>query len=94
MAAIIGKKEMVDHIAQKGDLTKKIAETALNAFTDVIIETLGRGDSVRIIPFGSFDIRKRSARVGRNPKTGEEIKISARKVPVFKPGKALKDLIK
>jgi DNA-binding protein HU-beta len=90
---VVGKKELVDMVAEKGNMTKKAAESAINAFTDSVKDSLSRGNSVRIIPFGSFEVRSRSARVGRNPQTGEEIKIQAKKVPVFKPGKSLKESV-
>jgi len=91
--AIIGKKDLVNSIAEKGKFTKKKAEIMLNAFLETVNQELARGNTIRIIPFGSFEVRKREARVGRNPRTGEEIKIKARNVPVFKPGKGLKDLV-
>jgi DNA-binding protein HU-beta len=93
-AGVVGKKDLVDHIAHKGHFTKKSAETVLNAFMEAVTQGLAHGNSVRIIPFGSFEIRHRSARIGRNPRTGQAIKIAARKVPIFKPGKGLKDLVK
>jgi DNA-binding protein HU-beta len=93
-ATTLGKKDLVDLIAKKGDFSKKNAELALNAFIDSVTEGLADGHSVRIIPFGSFAVRDRKARAGRDPRTGAKIKISAKKIPVFKPGKGLKDNIK
>lgn len=72
---------------------KKDAEATLNAFVNVVSETLAKGDKVQLVGFGSFEVRKRAARKGRNPQTKEEIKIPASKAPVFKAGKALKDLV-
>ena len=69
------------------------AEATLNAFVDVVTESLVKGDKVQLVGFGSFEVRKRAARKGRNPQTKEEIKIPASKAPVFKAGKALKDLV-
>lgn len=90
---VVGKKDLIDSIAEKGGLTKKKAEVVLNAFLDVVTENLSQGNAIRIIPFGSFEVKERAGRKGRNPKTGEEIKIEARKVPVFKAGKGLKDVV-
>ncbi|MCD4782962.1 MAG: HU family DNA-binding protein [Candidatus Eremiobacteraeota bacterium] len=90
---IIGKKDLVNAIAEKGEFTKKKTEIMLNAFLETINQELARGNTIRIIPFGTFEVRKREARMGRNPRTGEEIKIKARNVPVFKPGKGLKDVV-
>ena len=78
--------------AKTGD-TKKSAEEALNAFVDVVTAALVEGEKVQLVGFGSFEVRKRAARKGRNPQTKEEIKIPASKAPVFKAGKALKDLV-
>lgn len=93
MAKVLGKKELVNLIAEKGSLTKKKAEVMLNAFLDVVQESLAQGNTIRIIPFGSFEVKERAGRKGRNPKTSAEIDIPARKVPVFKPGKGLKDIV-
>lgn len=91
---IIGKGELVDMIAKKSELSKKDATSALNAILSAIEEALKNGDSVRLIPFGSFEVRLRKGRTGRNPRTNQEIQIPERKVPAFKPGKALKDAVK
>ncbi|MBR2916299.1 MAG: HU family DNA-binding protein, partial [Clostridia bacterium] len=70
---------------------KKDAEKALNAFTETVEETLKKGDDIRLVGFGTFEVRERAARTGRNPQTGAEMKIAAAKVPAFKAGRALKD---
>ena len=89
----MNKAELVAAIAAKTGDTKKGAEASVNAFVDVIIDALAKGDKVQLVGFGSFEVRKRAARKGRNPRTKEEIKIPASKAPVFKAGKALKDLV-
>ena len=89
----MNKAELIAAIAAKTGDTKKGAEASLNAFVDVITEALREGDKVQLVGFGSFEVRKRAARKGRNPQTKEEIKIPASKAPVFKAGKALKDLV-
>ena len=89
----MNKSELIAAIATKTGETKKDAEATLNAFVDVVTETLVKGDKVQLVGFGSFEVRKRAARKGRNPQTKEEIKIPASKAPVFKAGKALKDLV-
>ena len=89
----MNKTELIAAIAAKTGETKKVAESSVNAFVDVITETLQKGDKVQLVGFGSFEVRKRAARKGRNPQTKEEIKIPASKAPVFKAGKALKDLV-
>ena len=89
----MNKNEFVAAIAEKSGLTKKDAEAALNAYTAVVTDVLKSGDSVQLIGFGTFEVRERAARTGRNPHTGETIEIAAAKVPAFKPGKGLKDAI-
>ena len=89
----MNKTELIAAIAAKTGETKKDAEATLNAFVNVVSETLAKGDKVQLVGFGSFEVRKRAARKGRNPQTKEEIKIPASKSPVFKAGKALKDLV-
>ena len=89
----MNKTELVSAIAKEAELSKKDAEAALSAITGTISKTLKKGDSIQLIGFGTFEVRKRAARTGRNPQTGEEIKIKAAKTPAFKPGKALKDLV-
>ena len=80
-------------LAEKTGSGKKDAEKALNAFVDVITEALAAGEKVQIVGFGSYEVKARPARTARNPRTGEEIKIEASKTPVFKAGKALKDIV-
>ena len=89
----MNKAELVSKMAEKSELTKKEAEAALNAFMKSVEEALVAGDKVQLVGFGSFEVRKRAARKGRNPQTKEEIKIPASKAPVFKAGKALKELV-
>ena len=89
----MNKSDLIAAIAAKTGDTKKSAEAALNAFVDVVTESLVKGEKVQLVGFGSFEVRKRAARKGRNPQTKEEIKIPASKAPVFKAGKALKDLV-
>ena len=89
----MNKSDLIAAIAAKTGDTKKNAEASLNAFVDVVPESLVKGDKVQLVGFGSFEVRKRAARKGRNPQTKEEIKIPASKAPVFKAGKALKDLV-
>ena len=89
----MNKAELVAAIAAKTGDTKKGAEATINAFVNTVMESLAKGDKVQLVGFGSFEVRKRAARKGRNPRTKEEIKIPASKAPVFKAGKALKDLV-
>ena len=89
----MNKSELIAAMADKTGETKKNAEASLNALIDVVTESLVKGDKVQLVGFGSFEVRKRAARKGRNPRTKEEIKIPASKAPVFKAGKALKDLV-
>ena len=89
----MNKADLIAAIAAKTGDTKKVAEASVNAFVDVVTETLKKGDKVQLVGFGSFEVRKRAASKGRNPQTKEEIKIPASKAPVFKAGKALKDLV-
>ena len=89
----MNKSDLVAAMAAKTGDTKKSAEEALNAFVDVVTAALVKGEKVQLVGFGSFEVRKRAARKGRNPQTKEEIKIPASKAPVFKAGKALKDLV-
>ena len=89
----MNKADLIAAIAAKTGETKKSAEASVNAFVDVITESLVKGDKLQLVGFGSFEVRKRAARKGRNPQTKEEIKIPASKAPVFKAGKALKDLV-
>lgn len=89
----MNKTELVDAIAKDSGLTKKDAETFVKSFVDVVSKALKKGDDVALVGFGTFCVTKREARSGRNPKTGETIKIAAAKTPKFKPGKGLKDLV-
>ena len=89
----MNKSELIAAIATKTGSTKKDAEASLNAFVETVTETLVKGDKVQLVGFGSFEVRKRAARKGRNPQTKEEIKIPASKAPVFKAGKVLKEAI-
>ena len=89
----MNKSDLVAAISAKTGDTKKSAEETLNAFIEVVSDALVKGDKVQLVGFGSFEVRKRAARKGRNPQTREEIKIPASKAPVFKAGKALKDLV-
>lgn len=87
----VNKSQLVDQIADNADISKAAAARALDALVETVTETLKSGDQVTLVGFGSFIVRERAARTGRNPKTGEAIEISAAKVPAFKAGKALKD---
>jgi len=89
----MNKAELITAIANKASITKKEAETAANAFVEVITEALQSGDKVQIVGFGSFEVKDRPARTARNPRTGEELTVAASKAPVFKAGKALKDSV-
>ncbi len=89
----MNKTQFVDAIVAKTDLKKKDAEAALNAMTEVIAEALKAGDKVQLVGFGTFEVKERAEREGRNPKTGETIKIAASKHPAFTAGKALKDSV-
>ena len=89
----MNKTELIAQIAAKSGLSKKDAEKALAATIDSITEALVNGDKVALVGFGSFEVKSREARMGRNPKTKEAIEIPASKAPVFKAGKALKDTI-
>ena len=89
----MNKSELVDSIAQSAGLTKEQAATAVNAFTESVQGALQRGDDVVLVGFGTFSVKERAARMGRNPKTGEAIQIAASKVPSFKAGKVLKESV-
>lgn len=89
----MNKAELIDAIADSADLSKASAGRALDSAIDTITKALKKGDTVTLVGFGTFSVRKRAARSGRNPRTGETIKIKASKVPGFKAGKALKDAI-
>ena len=87
----MNKTELVAAMAEKTELSKKDAEKALKAFTDVVAEDLKKGEKVQLVGFGTFEVAEREAREGRNPRTGETMTIAASKSPKFKAGKALKD---
>ena len=87
----MNKTELVAAMAEKTELSKKDAEKALKAFTDVVAEELKKGEKVQLVGFGTFEVAEREAREGRNPRTGETMTIAASKSPKFKAGKALKD---
>lgn len=89
----MNKADLISQVAEKTDLTKKDAEKAVTAVFAAIEEALARGDKVQLVGFGTFEIRERAARKGRNPQTGEEIEIAAARVPVFKAGKNLRDAV-
>ena len=89
----MNKAELNNAAYDKAGMSKKDTEAAVDAAIKAITEALAAGDKVQLVGFGSFEIRARAARIGRNPKTKEEIKIPASKVPAFKPGKALKDAV-
>ena len=89
----MNKAELINAVAEKAALSKKDAEAAVTAALDAVAAALAEGDEVRLVGFGTFEVKKREARIGRNPKTKEEIQIPATKVPAFKPGKALKDIV-
>ena len=89
----MNKSDLVAAMAAKTGDTKKAAEASVNAFVETVTNAFVEGDKVQLVGFGSFEVRKRAARKGRNPQTKEEIKIPASKAPVFKAGKALKDLV-
>jgi DNA-binding protein HU-beta len=86
----MNRKELVDALSAKTDSTKADAERNIAALIEIITATLKKGDSLSLVGFGSFEVRKRAARTGRNPKTGAELKIKASKVPAFKAGASLK----
>ena len=87
----MNKSELINALADKTQLSKKNAEKALNAFVDTINGALAKGEKVQLMGFGTFEIKERAARTGRKPSTGETIEIPAKKSPVFKAGKGLKD---
>ena len=89
----MNKTQLIEVIADKSGLKKKEAEAALNAMTEAIAEALKAGDKVQLVGFGTYEVKARAARSGRNPKTGETIQIAASKHPAFTAGKALKDAV-
>lgn len=90
----MNKPELITTISEKAGLTKKDAGLALESFIDSVIETLSKGDKVQLVGFGTFEVRERAARKGRNPQTQEPMDIPASKAPAFKAGKNLKDVVK
>ncbi len=86
----MNRKELVDSVADKTGLTKKDTESFLNSFVETVVQELKNGGSVNLVGFGSFRVVQRKAREARNPRTGDTVRIPARKVPAFKPGKDLK----
>ncbi len=90
----MNKAELVDLVVEKTGFTKKDGEKAVAAILEGITDTLVKGNKVQLVGFGTFEVRERKARDGRNPSTGETIKIEAQKVPAFKPGQVLKDMVK
>ena len=89
----MNKTEFIAAVAEKAEISKKDSEKALKAFVDVVTEQLKAGDKVQLVGFGTFEVSERAAREGRNPQTGETMKIAASKAPKFKAGKALKDMV-
>ena len=89
----MNKTQLIDVVATKTGMKKKDAEAAVNAMSEAIIEALVAGDKVQLIGFGTYEVKTRAARDGRNPKTGETIKIAASKAPAFTAGKAFKDAV-
>ena len=89
----MNKNDLLDRVADTAGLSKADATRAVDAFTGTVSNALKSGDSVALVGFGTFEVRSRSARTGRNPQTGNTIEIPASKAPAFKPGKALKDAV-
>lgn len=89
----MNKTDLINKVAELSDLSKKDATKAVDAVFEAISDALQGGDKVQLVGFGNFEVRERQARKGRNPQTGEEIDIAASKMPAFKPGKSLKDLV-
>lgn len=91
--ASVNKSELIEHIAKSADISKAAATRTLDAVIGAVKTTLKKNGTVTLVGFGTFSVGKRAARTGRNPRTGDAIKIKAAKVPKFKPGKALKDAV-
>ena len=89
----MNKSDLIDHIADAADISKASAARALDAALDAITGSLRQAEPVALVGFGTFSVRERAARTGRNPQTGAEIEIAEARIPVFKPGKALKDAL-
>ncbi|MDR0454478.1 MAG: HU family DNA-binding protein [Deferribacteraceae bacterium] len=90
----MNKQELVDKVAKKAEVPKKNTQAVIDAMTEAIMETVKKGDKVTLVGFGTFSSIKRAARTGRNPQTGKEIKIAARKAPKFSAGKSFKEKVK
>ena len=90
----MNKTELVDAVATKSELTKQDSKKAVDALFETISHTLAKGEKIQLVGFGTFEIRERAERTGRNPQTGEEMTIPATKIPAFKPGKELKEVVK
>ena len=90
----MNKTELVNAVAGQAELTKQDAAKAVDALFKTISDTLSKEEKIQLIGFGTFEVRERAARTGRNPQTGEEMQIAASKVPAFKPGKELKEAVK
>ncbi len=89
----MNKTEFIAEVAKKAEIDKKDSEKAVNAVIDVIADQLAKGEKIQFVGFGTFEVRERAAKQGRNPKTGEAITVPASKAPVFKAGKVLKDAV-
>ena len=89
----MNKRELIDTVAANAEITKKEADAVVNATLDAIIDGLAKEGKVVVPGFGSFEVRNKTAREGRNPRTGEKVKIAAKRAPAFKPGKAMKDAV-
>lgn len=89
----MNKKELIAAVAEASEVSKKDAEKVIQAFTDVVADELKKGEKIQLVGFGTFEVSERAERIGRNPKSGEEMVIAASKTPKFKAGKALKDIV-
>ena len=89
----MNKKELIAAVAEASEVSKKDAEKVIQAFTDVVADELKKGEKIQLAGFGTFEVSERAERIGRNPKSGEEMVIAASKTPKFKAGKALKDIV-
>ncbi|MED4297164.1 HU family DNA-binding protein [Priestia megaterium] len=90
----MNKTELVDAVATKSELTKQDSKKAVDALLETVSNTLAKEEKIQLVGFGTFEIRERAERIGRNPQTGEEMTIPASKAPAFKPGKELKEAVK
>ena len=90
----MNKTELISAVAEKAGISKKDADSAVNAMIDVVVEAVAANDKVQLVGFGTFEVRERNERTGRDPRTGKEITIPASHVPAFKAGKAFKDAVK